>query len=136
MRNRLLFLSLILTLLLSGSIAGCAFMEKMLPNQVDASGQIIPGTHTASATEQAAAGMIPYGIGSVLLNAILFAWNGYEKFKSKKLGTGLTSTLSALNQVKNDPALSAQWDLIKQTLEDAHTVANVQPLIKQLLARL
>lgn len=135
MRRNLLVLSILFTLLISG-VAGCAFMQKMLPSQVDANGQIIPGTHTANAAEQAAAGMIPYGVGSIILNGILFAWNGIEKYKASKVGKGLNSTLIALNQIKNDPALKAQWDQIQQTLSDAHLAAGVQPLINNFLAKL
>jgi hypothetical protein len=126
---------LILSVFMMTSLAGCAIMEKALPPQLDANGNPIPGTHQAIPIVNTVAGVIPYGIGQIAVAGILLAWNGYEKYKSYKIGKGLSSTLSALNQVKNDPALKANWEQIQQILSDAHTVANVQPLIKNFLAK-
>lgn len=134
MRKHLLLLSIIIAFV--ASIAGCALMNKVLPGQVDANGQIISGTHQATASAQGLAGLIPYGIGSVLLNVIQLAWNGYEKFKADKVDKGLNATLIALNQVKDDPNLKADWEQIKAILSKAHIVSGVQPLIQRLLAKI
>ena len=116
-------------------IAGCAFLNRMLPSQVDESGNIVPGTHTASAEQQAAASLVPYGIGSAVLNILLIVMNGYEKYKVAKIGNGLKSTIAALNQIRDDPALKAEWTQIKTILSDAHSVAGVTPLIKEYIAK-
>lgn len=119
---------------LSLTLSGCALMNKAFPNQVDASGNIISGTHTANAAEQAAAGVLPWG--SVALNGILLVWNGIEQFQKKKIGKGLTATLTALNQVKDDPNLKAQWEAVQEILSNTHKAAGVQALINKELATL
>ena len=134
--KRAVFVMAIIVSVLLLSVVGCAFMNKLMPSQVDANGNPIPGTHQATPVTQSAAGLIPYGIGNIAMYGILLAWNGWEKYKSFKTGKGLTSTLQALNQVKNDPTLQADWDKIKSILADAHAVAGVQPLINQTLAKL
>ena len=116
-------------------LAGCAMLDRMLPSEVDATGNPIPGTHQATASQQAAAGMIPYGVGSVALNALLIVMNGYEKYKVAKIGNGLKSTVAAIKQMQEDPALQAQWEHIQSILKDAHNVANVTPLIKSYISK-
>ena len=99
---------IVLMLLISLTITGCALLNKVAPSQVDANGVPIPGTHTATATANTVAGLAPWGIGSVALNAILLVVNGIEKYNADKVGKGLTATLQALNKVKDDPTLKAQ----------------------------
>ena len=127
--------ALVALLGLAIGIAGCAFLNRALPSQVDESGNIIPGTHQASAEQQAAASLIPYGIGSAALNILLIVMNGYEKYKTAKVGNGLKATIAALNQIRDDPALKAEWTQIKTILSDAHSVAGVTPLIKEYIAK-
>jgi len=116
-------------------LTGCAALSHLAaPSQVDAQGQIIPGTHQASAPVEQAAGLIPFG--SIVLNGILLAWNGVEKYRSKKTTRGLKSTLLALNQVRKDPDLRAQWEKIRKLLEASHQAADVQPMIDNLLAKI
>lgn len=123
-------------LILISGLFGCAAMGKIFPNTIDTQGQPVIGTHTANANTQNAAAMIPYGIGSIVLNGVLFAWNSYEKYKAAKLGKGLNATLAALNQVKHDPSLQADWEKIRLILSRAHTAADVQPLIQNLLSKI
>lgn len=118
------------------ALAGCALLNKAAPSQIDANGNVIPGTHQATPVVQGAADLLPHGIGSAILGAFLLAWNGYEKYKAAKSAKGLKATLMALNQVKNDPALKADWDKIKEILSNNHSVAGVQPMINKTLANL
>ena len=129
-------IALIMFLVVGLSLVGCAFLNRILPSQVDASGNLIPGTHQASAAQQAAAGLVPYGIGSGVLNALLLVMNGYEKYKAAKLGKGLKATVAAIKQIKDDPALKAQWDQIQAILSGAHNAAGVTPLIKAYIAKI
>ena len=116
------------------SLTGCAFMNRLLPGQVDAAGNPIPGTHAANVLTETATGALP--MGSLALNALLLVWNSIEKYKSKKTSTGLLATVKALNQVKNDPALIKQWEQIKTILENNHDAAGVTATIKNILAKI
>jgi len=127
---------LVLCILFTLTLAGCALLNKTFPSQLDASGNPIPGTHQASSQQQAAAGLLPYGMGSIALNGLLLVMNGFEKYKAAKIGKGLKATVSAIKQIKDDPALKAQWDLIQSILSGAHNAAGVTPLIKSYIAKI
>ena len=115
------------------TIAGCAWLNKVAPSQTDESGSSIPGTHAVSQTTQDVAGMIPYG--SVALNGFLLVWNFIEQAKAKKVGNGLKSTVLAIKQASEDPAIKEAIEKLKVYLANAHNVAGVQPLIRDLLAK-
>ncbi|MFA5101142.1 MAG: hypothetical protein WC547_09695 [Candidatus Omnitrophota bacterium] len=127
--------SVLLSLAFVLSLSGCALLSSVLPPQIDDQGNAIAGTHQATPAQQAAAGLLPYGLGSVLLNGVLFVMNSVEKYKAKKVGAGLISTVSAINKIKDDPSLTAQWEKIKDILKNEHTIDGVQSVIQKYLEK-
>lgn len=125
-----LFLFFALTLI------GCAAMNRAFPSATDINGTVIAGTHSAPPLATTAAGMLPFGIGDILLTGGLLIWNGIERFRANKTGKGLKSTLTALNKVKNDPELRNEWEKIKAIMESEHTIDNVQPIIQAFLDKI
>jgi hypothetical protein len=113
--------------------AGCAWLNKVAPNQVDASGNIISGTHQVPQTTQDVAAMIPYG--SVGLNGFLLVWNFIERAKSKKTASGLMATVRAIKQASDDPDIQAAAAKLKEYLRINQQAVGVQSLIKDYIAK-
>lgn len=117
--------------------AGCAAIGKVAdtiaPNQKDAQGNPIPGTHTPTPITADTAGAIPYG--TVVLSGFLLAINFWQKFQSDKLGKGLSSTVQAIEQAGKDPSIADAISKLKVALSNAHQVAGIQPLINDIIAK-
>jgi hypothetical protein len=116
------------------SFAGCAFLNKVAPSQVDSYGNAIAGTHGLSPISKDAAGAIPYG--SAAVGVFLLVWNFFEKVKANKNEAGLKATVLAIEQAAQDPAIKDAVVKIKDLLSNAHQIANVQPLIDDILAEI
>ena len=129
--NKAIVLSFIAVLLV---FSGCAFMNKVAPSQIDEAGNPIPGTHDVAQPVKDVAHAIPYG--DVVIGILLLAWNGAEKYKSYKLGKGLKSTIQAIEKAGEDPAIADSIAKLKVLLSNAHDVANVQPEVKDILAKI
>lgn len=126
-----LIISLVLTLVL---FAGCALLNKAAPSQLDEMGQPIPGTHTANPVVENVAASIPYG--SVGLNALLLLTNFIEIYREKKIKKGLMATIRAIEQASKDPKIQDAIAKLKELLANAHSAADVQPLINDLIAKI
>lgn len=134
MRNTF-FLGLII---FSFILTGCAFLNKGLnkiaPPQYDEQGNEIPGTHSPTPLAKDVADSIPYG--SVALNGLLLVVNFIQKVKSDKVAKGLKSTVMAIEQASKDPAIRDAIEQLKEELSNAHKIAGVRPLIKEMLAKI
>ncbi len=122
-----------LILFVSGCAASASLLNKVAPNQVDSSGKEIPGTHTAIPIAQDTAGAIPYG--SLALNGLLLVVNFIQKVQNDKIGRGLKSTVQAIEQAGKDPSIAEAVSKLKVDLSNAHDIANVKPLINDILAK-
>lgn len=128
-------MKVLLTVLIIFSVfmCGCALMDKVVPPQYDEEGVAIPGSRQASPITQAVADTVPYG--NVVLNVLLLAYAGAEKFKAYKLNKGLKATLLAGKQVAKDPQMAKMWEKIKEAYyRPAHESAGVTNLVKAILA--
>ncbi len=118
--------------------AGCTAISKVAdniaPDQVDAQGNQIPGSHTPTPITADTAGMIPYG--GFVLSAFLLALNFYQKVQADKVGKGLKSTIQAIEVAGNDPAMADAVAKLKVQLSNAHQVAGIQPVIQDVLAKI
>lgn len=118
------------------TLGGCAAFDRGLnqfaPNQVDASGNPIPGTHTATAATNTLAGMIPYG--GYVLSALLLATNIYQKIASDKTKKALNATIVAIDKAKADPSTAAVMPAVVAQLSTAHEAAGVTQEIKNVIA--
>lgn len=114
-------------------VSGCALMNRVAPNQVDAEGKIIPGTHQVVQPVQDVAAAIPYG--SFALNGFLLIWNFIEKTKSKKTAEGLRATVLAIKQASEDPDIRAAVDKLKIYLANSQKSAGVQDTVKAVIAK-
>ncbi len=125
-------------LLMVVCFVGCAALSRTVnsiaPSQVDPSGNVIPGSHTALPITSDTAGAIPYG--SFVLNALLLGWNFVEKAKANKVKSGLIATVQAIEKAGQDPAIKDAIVTLKEDLSHAHDVAGVQPIIKDILAKI
>lgn len=119
-------------------LVGCSAIGKLAdniaPNQVDAQGNPIPGTHTATPITADTAGAIPYG--TVVLSGFLLLVNFWQKVQADKVGKGLKSTIQAIEIAGKDPATAAAIAQLKLDLSNAHQIAGIQPLINDILAKI
>ena len=115
-------------------LAGCALLDQALPPQLDQAGNPIPGSRQPSFVTQAIADTVPYG--GVVLNVLLLALAGYEKFRQNKVEKGLLATLKAGELMAKDPAMAELWQKVKEAYEKAHDQAGVTQIINQYLAKL
>ena len=113
--------------------AGCSFLERIAPSQVDEAGNPIPGTHEVIKPIADVTDHIPYA--DVGIGIFLLVWNGVERYRRKKTESGLVATVKAINAVIKDPETKTDVEKLKAELEKAHDVANVLPLIKSILAK-
>ena len=118
-------------------IVGCAWfgrtIDTIAPNQV-VNGVEVPGTHVAAPFTKDVADAIPFG--SIALSALLLGVNFWQKVKANKLTAGLASTIQAIEAAGKDPAIASAIAQLKVALSNAHQIANVQPLINDLMAKL
>lgn len=131
--------ALLLTgLVLLATIVGCAWVSKeaglVAPSQVDATGNVIPGTHALTPAAQDATKQIPYG--DVIVGIGLLIWNGIERYKASKMKTALTSTVQTIENAGDDPAMAANIATLKTQLDQAHQVAGIQPIVQDILAKI
>lgn len=129
--NKAILISFLLLVL---TISGCALANKIAPSKLDDSGNPIPGTHDVSLGLHSTASTIPYA--EPLIGILLLAWNGVEKYKSYKLGKGLISTVQTIEKLGEDPDMKEAIAKLKDQLSHAHDVAQVQPEIKSILAKI
>lgn len=129
--NKAVMLSFIAVLLVFG---GCAFMNKVAPSALDEVGQPIAGTHELTPLAKDVTGAIPYG--ETAAGILLFAWNFWERAKSKRTEKGLMATIRAIEAAGNDPATQEAIAALKLKLADAHKTADVQPLVNRLLSQI
>lgn len=122
---------LIVSLLFLG---GCAFLERVAPQQLDASGQPIPGTHTALPLIDNVASSIPYG--SEALNFILLITNFVAIVRKNKIDKGFKATVQAIEQASKDPLVKGAIDKLKEKLSDAHQLTGTQKTVNGILASL
>ena len=125
---------MILGCLVLFSFAGCAFLEKLAPSQVDEQGASIPGTHELTPLAKDVSDAIPYG--GVATSVLLLAWNFVERAKSSKTTAGLMSTIRAIEAAAKDPETQDAIAKLKLQLAEAHRSVNVQPLVNRLLAKI
>ena len=125
---------IVLSIVLSLGIAGCAFMAKVAPSQMDESGNVIPGTHELSPLAKDTAQAIPYG--EVVVGIGLLVWNFVERVKRNKTTSGLVATMRAIETASKEPGTTESITRLKQLLAENHKGANVQPLINRLLAQI
>jgi hypothetical protein len=115
-------------------LVGCTVMERVAPSQYDAEGNRIPGTHELAYPYKPISDSIPYA--DVIVGIGLLAWNGYERYRKNKYKDGLWATVKAIEAAGNDPATKAEIANLKEELNKAHTKANVQPIISNMLSKL
>ena len=108
-------------------------MEKIAPSQKDELGQTIPGTHEVIRPIKSVTDNLPYGEAAV--GIMLLAWNFVEKAKAAKNKKGLMATVRAIEQAAKDPDMAEAIAKLKIILSNAHDVAEVQPLLRELLKR-
>lgn len=129
---------MVIGLLLMVTIVGCSWLGKqannLAPSKVDANGQVIPGTHELTDTAKDAAKQVPYG--DVIVGIALLAWNGVERFRADKLKKSLTSTVQTIEKAGDDPLRATAINELKEDLSHAHDIAGVQPIIKDILAKI
>lgn len=101
----------------------------------------VPGTHTLTPIAADTAAAIPYG--TIVVSILLLGLNGFQmyqaklaKIKSDKTATGLVATVQAIELASQDPTISAAIAKLKVILSNNHQVADVQPLINDILAQL
>ena len=116
------------------SFAGCAFLEKLAPSQVDEQGAAIPGTHELTPLAKDVSDAIPYG--GVATSVLLLAWNLVERTKANKTTAGLMSTIRAIEVASKDPETKEAIEKLKVQLAEAHQSVNVQPLVNRLLSKI
>lgn len=128
-------ITIVLGIVILCTFAGCAFLQKVAPSQLDEAGQPIPGTHTLNETAQAVATNLgPYGSAAAAIPLLI--WNFVELVRAKKDQKGLIATVKALKQAGDDPKTKEAFEAIKGYLKNAHSVAGVDSVIKNLLAKL
>lgn len=115
-------------------IGGCAWMNKIAPNQVDATGKPIPGSHQVAQPVQDVSAAIPYG--SFALNGILLVWNFVEKTKANKTAAGLKATVIAIKQAADDPEIKLAMEKLKGYLASAQKSAGAQSTVKAVISRI
>lgn len=111
--------------------AGCTTLEKLFPSQVDESGNKILGSHYATDPVKQTAPIIPYGETAVA--GLLLVWNLIERIRGNKYKKGLAGTIQAINQVKEDPKVVADWERFRETLKTVHNATGVRGIINALL---
>ena len=114
--------------------SGCALIDKLAPSQIDESGAVIPGTHTATTLVKEVADAVPYG--GVALSILLLITNGVEIVRSKKTTRGLMATIRTIEEAGDDPKMKEAVAELKILLAKSHSDWNVQPLINRLLSKL
>jgi hypothetical protein len=129
--NKML-LSLLLAVVIV--LSGCSLLERVAPSQIDANGNVIPGTHDVSQPIHDTARTIPYA--EPLLGVLLLAWNFSEKYRANKLNKGLKATVMAIENAGKDPDIAEAISKLKDQLSHAHDVAGVQPEIRDILAKI
>lgn len=122
-----------LIILFLSFLSGCAFLEKIAPSGVDELGAPVPGTHAVIQPVKSVTDAIPYGEAAV--GIMLLVWNFIEKAKANKNQKGLMATVRAIEQAGKDPDIKEAVKKIKTILSNAHDIAEVQPLLRELLKR-
>ena len=118
-------------------LVGCAAMDRGLnsaaPNQI-VNGVEVPGTHTATQLTQDIANAIPYG--GVVLPFLLLCINFVQKVQANRLTKGLKATIQAIEIAGKDPSTAAAIAQLKIELSHAHEIADVQPLVNNIMKKL
>lgn len=150
MKKELLGILLVSVLVFSGCKALGTTLNTVAPNQTQqvidpvtntVSNVEIVGTHTLTPLAKDTADAIPYG--TVISSIFLLAINGFQlfqarlaKIKADKTATGLIATVQAIEQASKDSTIAPAIAKLKVLLANNHQVADVQPLINDILARL
>lgn len=100
----------------------------------------VPGTHEPLPITKDTAAAIPYG--TFALGLLLLGVNFYQSMQAKKLklvtdqtATGLKATVLAIEQASQDPEIKDAITKLKVALANAHQVAGVEPIIRDILAK-
>lgn len=95
-------------------------------------GACIPGTHKIEPKYEGPIASVPYGQAAAA--AVLIVWNALSIVRGNKYKKGLKGTVEAINQVRNDPTVIADWTKLRDALKANQQASGGRPTVEKVMA--